>query len=169
MLSMLEKIKANAATLSKPQLGEAPLNLSAMLDNGHTKQNGSEGSSGNSGKVISWKHLLNGYSLKFILVSSEGESVTIKEETGAEEPDSIRAQFFADLKRLKTPEAVEADQSSVSVKIKEDDSSVESLPPRKRRLDIHENGDLNGDNGDCKKIKDQDDLDKSIPLETTSC
>ena len=52
MLSMLEKIKANAATLSKPQLGEAPLNLSAMLDNGHTKQNGSEGSSGNSGKVF---------------------------------------------------------------------------------------------------------------------
>lgn len=95
--------------------------------------------------------------------------MTIKEETGTEEPDSIRAQFFADLKRLKTPEAVEADQSSVSVKIKEDDSSVESLPPRKRRLDIHENGDLNGDTGDCKKIKDQDDLDKSIPLETTSC
>lgn len=148
MLSMLEKIKANAATLSKPPLGEAPLNLSAMLDNGHSKQNGSEGSSGNS-------------------VSSEGESVTIKEETSAEEPDSIRAQFFADLKRLKTPEAVEADQSSV--KIKEDDSSMESLPPRKRRLDIHENGDLNSDNGDCKKIKDQDDLDKSIPLETTSC
>ncbi len=49
MLSMLEKIKANAATLSKPPLGEAPLNLSAMLDNGHNKQNGSEGSSGNSG------------------------------------------------------------------------------------------------------------------------
>ena len=52
MLSMLEKIKANAATLSKPQLGEAPLNLSAMLDNGHTKQNGSEGSSGNSGECF---------------------------------------------------------------------------------------------------------------------
>ena len=57
MLSMLEKIKANAATLSKPQLGEAPLNLSAMLDNGHTKQNGSEGSSGNSGECFfKWKH-----------------------------------------------------------------------------------------------------------------
>lgn len=152
MLSMLEKIKANAATLGKPQpqLGETPLNLSAMLDNGHSKPNGSEGSSGNS-------------------VSSEGESVTIKEENIAEEPDSIRAQFFADLKRLKTPEVAEADQSSVTVKIKEDDSSVESLPPRKRRLDIHENEDLNGDTGDCKKIKDQDDLDKSIPLETTSC
>ena len=52
MLSMLEKIKANAATLSKPPLGEAPLNLSAMLDNGHNKQNGSEGSSGNSGEVF---------------------------------------------------------------------------------------------------------------------
>ena len=52
MLSMLEKIKANAATLSKPPLGEAPLNLSAMLDNGHSKQNGSEGSSGNSGEFL---------------------------------------------------------------------------------------------------------------------
>ena len=52
MLSMLEKIKANAATLSKPPLGEAPLNLSAMLDNGHSKQNGSEGSSGNSGEFF---------------------------------------------------------------------------------------------------------------------
>ena len=52
MLSMLEKIKANAATLSKPGLGEAPLNLSAMLDNGHGKQNGSDGSSGNSGEDI---------------------------------------------------------------------------------------------------------------------
>ena len=51
MLSMLEKIKANAATLGKPQLGETPLNLSAMLDNGHSKLNGSEGSSGNSGKA----------------------------------------------------------------------------------------------------------------------
>merc|ERR1719507_1029832 len=134
MLSMLEKIKANAATLGKPQLGETPLNLSAMLDNGHSKLNGSEGSSGNS-------------------VSSEGESVTIKEENIAEEPDSIRAQFFADLKRLKTPEVAEADQSSVTVKIKEDDSSVESLLPRKRRLDIHENDDLNSDTGDCKKLK----------------
>ena len=113
------------------------------------------------------------------LVSSEGEGVTIKEETSVEEPDNIRAQFFADLKRLKTPEAVEADpviaenhsdkgssQSSVTVKIKEDDNSMESLPPRKRRLD----GDVNSDNGECKKIKDQDnDPDKSIPLETTSC
>ena len=35
--------------------------------------------------------------------------MTIKEETSVEEPDNIRAQFFADLKRLKTPEAVEAD------------------------------------------------------------
>ena len=53
MLSMLEKIKANAATLGKPQLGETPLNLSAMLDNGHSKPNGngSEGSSGNSGEA----------------------------------------------------------------------------------------------------------------------
>ena len=35
MLSMIEKIKA--AGLNKPMLGEAPLNLSAMLDqnNGH--------------------------------------------------------------------------------------------------------------------------------------
>ena len=56
MLSMLEKIKANAANLSKPQLGEAPLNLSAMLDNGHGKLNGSEGSSGNSGEIRNfWK------------------------------------------------------------------------------------------------------------------
>ena len=107
--------------------------------------------------------------INILLVSSEGESVTIKEENIAEEPDSIRAQLFADLKRLKTPEVAEADQSSVTVKIKEDDSSVESLPPRKRRLDIHENEDLNSDTGDCKKNKDQDDLDKSIPLETTSC
>ena len=115
-------------------------------------------------------HLFLGLLLiDILLVSSEGESVTIKEENIAEEPDNIRAQFFADLKRLKTPEVVEADQSSVTVKIKEDDSSVESLPPRKRRLDIHENEDLNSDTGDCKKIKDQDDLDKSIPLETTSC
>ena len=74
MLSMLEKIKANAATLGKPQLGETPLNLSAMLDNGHSKPNGngSEGSSGNSGEAnflstnfFSWIILVFCYSIFF--------------------------------------------------------------------------------------------------------
>ena len=69
MLSMLEKIKANAATLSKPPLGEAPLNLSAMLDNGHNKQNGSEGSSGNSGEFCVHSSVLTQIGLlhKFIV------------------------------------------------------------------------------------------------------
>ena len=72
MLSMLEKIKANAATLGKPQpqLGETPLNLSAMLDNGHSKPNGSVGSSGNSGEAIILHDLfgfiVNQYSFSFI-------------------------------------------------------------------------------------------------------
>ena len=46
MLSMIEKIKA--AGLNKPPLGDAPLNLSAMLDN-----NGHNDNSEESDKTIS--------------------------------------------------------------------------------------------------------------------
>ena len=47
MLSMIEKIKA--AGLNKPPLGDAPLNLSAMLDNnGHNDE--SDNANSGSGK-----------------------------------------------------------------------------------------------------------------------
>ena len=47
MLSMIEKIKA--AGLNKPPLGDAPLNLSAMLDNNGHNDNNDESDNANSG------------------------------------------------------------------------------------------------------------------------
>merc|ERR1712218_428393 len=50
LLSMIEKIKA--AGMNKPTLGDAPLNLSAMLDNNGDLESGEEASM--SGELLSW-------------------------------------------------------------------------------------------------------------------
>ena len=47
---MIEKIKA--AGMNKPTLGDAPLNLSAMLDNNGDLESGEEAS--RSGELLSW-------------------------------------------------------------------------------------------------------------------
>ena len=47
---MIEKIKA--AGMNKPALGDAPLNLSAMLDNHADMESGEEAS--RSGELFSW-------------------------------------------------------------------------------------------------------------------
>ena len=47
---MIEKIKA--AGMNKPALGDAPLNLSAMLDNHADMESGEEAS--RSGELLSW-------------------------------------------------------------------------------------------------------------------
>lgn len=163
MLSMIEKIKA--AGLNKPPLGDAPLNLSAMLDNNGHNDNNDESDNANSGSVSP---------------DNEGEAVpVIKQENGAPEPDNIRAQFFADLKRLKNndtsgnlldpPASNNEDpdkspsQHSVTLQIREDE---DVLPPRKRKIDVMGNG--GDDSGDCKKVAHDDDLESSIKLEATS-
>ena len=51
LLSMIEKIKA-AGGMNKPALGDAPLNLSAMLDNPADMESGEEAS--RSGELFSW-------------------------------------------------------------------------------------------------------------------
>ena len=118
----------------------------------------------------------------YFLVSpdNEGEAVpVIKQENGAPEPDNIRAQFFADLKRLKNndtsgnlldpPASNNEDpdkspsQHSVTLQIREDE---DVLPPRKRKIDVMSNG--GDDSGDCKKVAHDDDLESSIKLEATS-
>jgi len=162
MLSMIEKIKA--AGLNKPPLGDAPLNLSAMLDNNGHNDNSEESDKTNSGSVSP---------------DNNSEAVAaIKQENGIPESDNIRAQFFADLKRLKnndtsgltdspttTDEAQDKSpsQHSVTLKIREDE---DVLPPRKRKIDVIGNG--GDDSGDCKKVAHDDDLESSIKLETTS-
>ena len=111
---------------------------------------------------------------------NDGEAVpVIKQENGAPEPDNIRAQFFADLKRLKNndtsgnlldpPASNNEDgdkspsQHSVTLQIREDE---DVLPPRKRKIDVMGNG--GDDSGDCKKVAHDDDLESSIKLEATS-
>merc|ERR1712218_644637 len=114
LLSMIEKIKA--AGLNKPALGDAPLNLSAMLDNNGDLESGEEASR-----------------------SGSEENMTIKQEPIMEEQSDIRAQFFADLKRLNGGEAsngvkpsegdTERERSSshaVTLKIRDDENSLQS-------------------------------------------
>ena len=118
----------------------------------------------------------------FPVSSDGGDSVSVKQEEGDQESDSIRAQFFADLKRLKTPDPDDASpgadsqeeedqksssQHSVTLKIREEDAS-DTLPPRKRKLDLLENGSC--EENECKKVPaHEEDLDKSIKFEATSC
>lgn len=169
MLSMIEKMKAAAgAGLGKAQLGGTPLNLSAMLDS-----NGGSGGSGQGSEDDSQK-------------SNESKSsneVEIKEELPNPEAD-IRAQFFADLKRLNDSKSEDLENNhqtsvikslneispngdrsthSVTLKVRDDD---DSLPPRKRKYS-HENA-LAESPGDCKKLVIEDDLEPTIKLETTS-
>jgi len=161
MLSMIEKIKA--ASLNKPGLGETPLNLSAMLDTNGTREiTGSDNDSSRSGE------------------SSESgvDPVEVKQENGTPDQDNIRAQFFADLKRMNNDGDIGLDMSKISTLAtngKENSSSShqvrseeENLPPRKRKVDIITNGGEEG--SDCKKVAHDDDLEtSSIKLEATSC
>eukprot|EP00090_Calanus_glacialis_P014224 TRINITY_DN2295_c0_g1_i1.p1 TRINITY_DN2295_c0_g1~~TRINITY_DN2295_c0_g1_i1.p1 ORF type:complete len:517 (+),score=122.96 TRINITY_DN2295_c0_g1_i1:220-1770(+) len=174
MLSMIEKMKAVAgAGLVKPPLGSTPLNLSAMLDSNSGSGGSGQGSEDDSQKSTE---------------SKSSDEVEIKEEDPNPETD-IRAQFFADLKRLNDSksEALNQDNNhqtsvikslnefsniptngdrsahSVTLKVRDDD---ESLPPRKRKFS-HENS-LAESPGDCKKLVIEDDLEPAIKLETTS-
>ena len=97
----------------------------------------------------------------------------MKQETIDHEPDSIRAQFFADLKRsepnianLASSPSSETSSSQHSVTLKSRDESEDSLPPRKRKVDMNGGEETSSD---CKKTVLDEDLDKSIKLETTSC
>ena len=107
---------------------------------------------------------------------TSGASVDIKQE----EQDNIRAQFFEDLKRLKSNEpafgAKNVDVSKLAPQSLPDGQTMSSsqyrdeednLPPRKRKVDIMENG--SDEAGDCKKVAHDEDRDSSIKLETTSC
>jgi len=174
MLSMIEKMKAVAgAGLVKPPLGGTPLNLSAMLDSNSGSGGSGQGSEDDSQKSEE---------------SKSSDEVEIKEEILNPETD-IRAQFFADLKRLNDSksEALNQDNNhqtsvikslnefstipangdrsahSVTLKVRDED---ESLPPRKRKFS-HENP-LAESPGDCKKLVIEDDLEPAIKLETTS-
>lgn len=160
LLSMIEKIKA--AGLNKPSLGDAPLNLSSMLDANTDNDNESEETS-RSG--------------------SDGENViTVKQEPIGTEQSDIRAQFFADLKRLNDgdsssssngtvpvkPSDVDTDKSSshaVTLKMRDDESSLQS---GKRNSSCDG---LDESSNELKRVSSDDDLDldQSIKLETTSC
>merc|ERR1719225_2294651 len=131
LLSMIEKIKA--AGMNKPALGDAPLNLSAMLDNHADMESGEEASR-----------------------SGSEESMTIKQEPIMEEQSDIRAQFFADLKRLNSGEGSngvkqgegDTERSSshaVTLKIRDDENSLQSgieNPVMKAWLRTRKRGDL---------------------------
>lgn len=172
MLSMIEKMKAVAgAGLGKAPLGSTPLNLSAMLDS-----NGGSGGSGQGSEDDSQKSN----------ESKSSDEIEIKQETPNPEAD-IRAQFFADLKRLNDSKSEALDQNhqtsviksltefsptptngdrsahSVTLKVREDE---DSLPPRKRKYS-HENA-LAESPGDCKKLVIEEELEPAIKLETTS-
>ena len=158
MLSMLEKMKA----MRQPtNLAGLPQNLQAMLEGGNS--NGSTESSEKSKE------------------SSESEEIQIKEELKVEETSDIRAQFFADLKRLNDGTAeVEggpaaavaslelsrslADKPSHSVTLKaRDNNDEDSLPLRKRKIS-HE---MINESNSPKKQHSQDD-ESSVKLQTTS-
>ena len=99
--------------------------------------------------------------------------MTIKQEPIGEEQSDIRAQFFADLKRLNSGEGSngvksdgETERSSshaVTLKIRDDENSLQS---GKRK---------SSDEGLAETSKErrlgtsEEDLDTSIKLETTSC
>jgi len=159
------------AGLGKAPLGSTPLNLSAMLDS-----NGGSGGSGQGSEDDSQKSN----------ESKSSDEIEIKQETPNPEAD-IRAQFFADLKRLNdsksealdhnhqtsviksltefSPTSTNGDRSahSVTLKVREDE---DSLPPRKRKYS-HENA-LAESPGDCKKLVIEEELEPAIKLETTS-
>ena len=116
----------------------------------------------------------------FFLESSESgvDPVEVKQENGTPDQDNIRAQFFADLKRMNNDGDIGLDMSKISTLAtngKENSSSShqvrseeETLPPRKRKVDIITNGSEEG--SDCKKVAHDDDLEtSSIKLEATSC
>ena len=164
MLSMIEKMKAVAgAGLGKAQLGGTPLNLSAMLDSNGGSGGSAQGSEDDSQKSDE---------------SKSSDEIEIKQEIPNPETD-IRAQFFADLKRLNDSksEALENNHQtsvikstttngdlsahSVTLKMRDDD---DSLPPRKRKYS-HENS-LTESPGDCKKLVIEEE--PAIKLETTS-
>jgi len=172
MLSMIEKMKAVAgAGLGKAPLGGTPLNLSAMLDS-----NGGSGGSGQGSEDDSQKSN----------ESKSSDEIEIKQEMPNPETD-IRAQFFADLKRLNdsksealdnnhqtsviksltelspTPTNGDLSAHSVTLKMRDED---DSLPPRKRKYS-HENA-LAESPGDCKKLVIEDEVETAIKLETTS-
>ena len=110
---------------------------------------------------------------------SDGENnITIKQEPIGTEQADIRAQFFADLKRLNEgdssnsssgaasvikPSEDESDRSSshaVTLKIRDDENSFQSGKRSSSSEGLEENS---------KELKREEDLDSSIKLETTSC
>lgn len=149
LLSMIEKIKA--AGLNKPALGDAPLNLSAMLDNHADMESGEEASR-----------------------SGSEENMTIKQEPIVEEQSDIRAQFFADLKRLNggegsngvKPSEGDVERSSshaVTLKIRDDENSLQSGKRKSSDEGLAESS------KERKLGASEEELDTSIKLETTSC
>jgi len=151
LLSMIEKIKA--AGMNKPTLGDAPLNLSAMLDNNGDLESGEEASR-----------------------SGSEENMTIKQEPIGEEQSDIRAQFFADLKRLNSGESsngvkpsegdTERERSSshaVTLKIRDDENSLQSGKRKSSDESLAETS------KERRLVTSEEDLDTSIKLETTSC
>merc|ERR1712038_984404 len=153
LLSMIEKIKA--AGLNKPTLGDAPLNLSAMLDNNGDLESGEEASR-----------------------SGSEENMTIKQEPIGEEQSDIRAQFFADLKRLNDGDSSNGSSGGASVvKQSEDDSDKSSSHAVTLKIRDEEDSFQSGKSkSSCegldensKELKREEDMDTSIKLETTSC
>lgn len=108
--------------------------------------------------------------------SESGESITIKQENVESEAggDTIRAQFFADLKRLNPTETtgletdspqMSSSQQSVTLQAREtiDQNGGDNLPHKKRKMETVEEA------GDCKKTVHEEDLEANIKLEATSC
>ena len=113
------------------------------------------------------------------MLGSDGENnITIKQEPIGTEQADIRAQFFADLKRLNDgdssnsssgpasvikPSEEDPDRSSshaVTLKIRDDEDCFQSGKRKSSCDGLEENS---------TDLKCEEDLDTSIKLETTSC
>ena len=102
--------------------------------------------------------------------------MTIKQEPIGEEQSDIRAQFFADLKRLNSGECsngvkpsegdTERERSSshaVTLKIRDDENSLQSGKRKSSDESLTETS------KERRLVTSEEDLDTSIKLETTSC
>ena len=100
--------------------------------------------------------------------------MTIKQEPIGEEQSDIRAQFFADLKRLNSGEGSngvkqsdgETERSSshaVTLKIRDDENSLQSGKRKSSDEGLAETS------KERRLATSEEDLDSSIKLETTSC
>ena len=110
---------------------------------------------------------------------SEGENnITIKQEPIVAEQSDIRAQFFADLKRLNDGDSSNGSSGGASVvKQSEDDSDKSSSHAVTLKIRDEEDSFQSGKSkSSCegldensKELKREEDMDTSIKLETTSC